>query len=121
MAETLLLNDDNDIDITGGKAIIINGEEAFRQNVLTNLHLYLEEWFGDTSIGVPWLQDIFEKGTSPDQVNSIIKSVILDVPGADKLTKYEFDFNEARREYSIDFNVVFRGVEIEFEDISLVI
>lgn len=121
MADTLLLTDDRDIDITGGKATIIDGEEAFRQNVLTNLHLYLEEWFGDTSIGVPWLQDIFEKGISPDQVNSIIKAAILDVPGADKLNSYIFDFDEGRREYTITFNVAFREQNLEFEDISLVI
>lgn len=121
MADTLLLTDDNDIDITGGKATIINEEKAFRQNVLTNLRFYLEEWFGDTSIGIPWLQDIFEKGISPDQVNSIIKAAILDVPGADKLNSYIFDFDDARREYSITFNVMFRGKPIQFDNISLVI
>ena len=55
------LNSDWDIDISMSDLIQTTGRESIQQHWAQRLKTFLGEWFLDTSIGVPYFQQILKK------------------------------------------------------------
>ncbi len=75
---------------------------AVAQVVLTNLKLFLESSFLDTSAGVPWLQNVIGTGSQSD---TVIPSQILNSTGVTGINSYGSSLNHATRELSINASV----------------
>lgn len=100
---SFLLDENGDLDVTNNEIRLTQGEDAIRQHLFEKFRLFLGEYFLDTSVGVPWYQDILIKGPSFAVVQERLKSVILDTPGVLELTRFNFDFNPVTREADLDF------------------
>lgn len=112
------------LDQTSGDLLITNADlelteksDAVRQHVQQRLRAFLGEWFLDTSVGVPYYQDVLKKNPNPQIVAGVFQNEIIQTPGVLELLDFEFDFNNALRTLRLDFSVrVTEGV-INFSEL----
>lgn len=112
-----LLNGDGDLDITNNSLSLTHGIDAIRQHLFVKFRLFLGEWFLDTSVGVPWFQEIFVKAPIFTVVHERLKAVILETPGVLSLKKFLFDLDEVSREAALDFSAQTIEGDIDFSQI----
>ncbi len=99
MADLKLTN--FDVDFVNNDLSFVTGIEAVRQDVEMTLRTFLEETPHDRSVGVPWLQIIFQKGTPTTAVQFIIERTILKVDGVTEVNELETVFGRAGRTITI--------------------
>jgi len=63
-----------------GNLKIVTDLEGLKQKVTSRLRLFKEEWFLDTSRGLPYLQEILTKGVEEGKIVGLISSEILKEP-----------------------------------------
>lgn len=90
------LDDDGDLLIEGNKFVLTqhNSDDEIAQRLMQRLRFFFGEWFLDVSAGVPWFQIIFEKSTSPDIIEGILKETIIGTEGVvtlDRWVPLEYD------------------------------
>lgn len=76
-----LLNECGDLDLTNGRVTIVDGADAVRQRWLIHIRTFLGEWFLDENIGVPYIQKLFRKQLSRQNVKQIFATASAAVPG----------------------------------------
>lgn len=104
----LKMDDNDDLAIENNKFVLTenDSDEEIRQRLLQNLRFFLAEWFLDKTLGLPFFQAIFVKGTPPDIVEASFKDVIIGTEGVDTLNKFDpLDLNSATRDLSVSFDV----------------
>lgn len=89
-----------------GDLAIVTGAEAIGQHVRQRLKTYRGEWFLDTTVGVPWLQELFGNAYDPGLAESVVKAEILDTFGVSRIDAFAVGFNRTTRALIID------GVEV---------
>ena len=75
------------------------------------------EWEKDTTIGVPWLEDVFIKNYSQNLVESYIAKTILSTEGVKSLTSISSIIDKPNRRMVISFE----ATSIYGEDFSLIV
>jgi len=100
---SLKLNPDGDLDFTNNKLSLTSGIDAIRQHIQERFRTFFGEWMLDTTIGVPWFQQILVKAPLFPVVQQILKIVIVSTPGVLELIDFIFDFDPETREASLDF------------------
>ena len=93
-----------DLMVDTGDLVIIKDDAAIRQSVLQRLRTFFGEWFLDTSVGLPYYQNILVKNPNLDLVQALVKNVVLTTPGITMLNQFQFDYNNGLRELSIEFS-----------------
>jgi hypothetical protein len=94
----------------------VEGINTLVQRLRIRLSVFIGEWFLDVNRGVPYFQEILEKGTSYDQVSDAIKLVIAQTPEIDKITSFSLKDDELQnRKVIISFTAesIFSLVEVE--------
>lgn len=114
---SFLLDADGDLDITNNSLSLTHGQNAILQHLTVKFRLFLGEWFLDTSVGVPWFQDILIKRPAFSVVHEALKAVILETPGVLELLEFKFDLNAEAREASLDFKARTIDGDIDFSQI----
>ena len=77
-------------------------EQRIRQNLLT----YLGEWFLDITIGIPYLQLVYQKGVPAIMIEAAFKDVITNTPWVAALTQFDpIDLDSATRRLTVNFSV----------------
>lgn len=104
MTIDILLNGDNDLDLTTYNLRLAKTEDYIVQKLGVKLRTILGEWFLDTSVGVPYFQDIFKKQIDPATVESVIKAAILESPGIVSLLSFDMSLS-ADRQLTVSFSV----------------
>jgi len=79
------------------------GTNPVLQHIIQRLRTFLGEWYLDNTIGVPWFQLIFEKGTDEATIDAYLQNVICATPGVKSLTSYSFTPDTAKRTLDIKF------------------
>ena len=102
---TLKLNDDGDLSVENNKLVLLDGAYYVRQKILNRIRTFYGEIFTDQSQGIPYFQEIFEKGVGLNRVEGIFKKIILETTGVTDLTYFLLTFNSSARTLTIDFNV----------------
>jgi hypothetical protein len=97
------LDDDHDLAVENNNLVIIEGADEVGQRLKTNLKLFQGEWFLNQTIGVPYFQEIFRKGISPDRIAAFFKREILITPGVIQLLEYDQQIDAATRLLTISF------------------
>lgn len=112
-------DDDGDFLITNNGLTLVSGDEEIRQRIINALRSFFREWFLDLTLGVPWFQLIFEKGTPPQVIDAILKDKILSVPGVVSFRKWDpLDLDNATRDLSVDFSVrTVNGTNIDISEV----
>ena len=103
-----------DLALTATKnlRLTVNDFEYFTQKIEAVLSVFQNEWFLDRSKGIPYYQDILKKEADLDDISNIFYIAITDIPGVKEVLKFEFDYNNNTREYSLEFEVEVDSGEI---------
>lgn len=104
-----------DFDMTFGQGLAnyARDAEATGQSVKTRLQLLREEWFLDTTAGVPYLQEICVKPENLPLAESEIKRTILETVGVASIESFELIFTPETRRL-----VVRASVRTIYDDIT---
>lgn len=103
-----------DIEIVNNSFVLVEGLDAKRQHVSIRFQFFSGEWFLDTSLGVPYFEEILIKAPTFAVVSQILKTTVLDTPGILSLTKFDFSSDNARRIASLSFKALCEEGEINF-------
>lgn len=98
------LDSNNDLIINKGQIKLVSNGDEVVQHVRTRLQFYLEEWFLDLTSGTPYFQKIFTKPVNLVNIESIIKSRILNTDGVSRLIEFKMDYEKSNRSLSISFS-----------------
>lgn len=96
-----LLN--HDLAIKKGKFSYVAGSDEVRQRIKVALWHELGEYFVNVDHGIPWHSQILGGKLSQENVLTIIRNAILDVPGVRKIAT--LGMSRSGRRYSIDGKV----------------
>lgn len=93
----LALGSDGDLTLTdGGDLFLTTGQDSIVQHLKQRLQTFLEEWFLDSRIGVPYFQHILKKNYDPIIIDTVLKSETVNTPGILELTAFDIDIDNAR-------------------------
>ncbi len=103
----LLLNTDtNDLVFVNGKCPVTQLlTDIVVQRLKVTLYTFLGEWFLDTTIGVPYFQQIFGKIRSKATVDLIFQRIISADPDVIEILTFESTISSSGRGYSMTFQV----------------
>jgi hypothetical protein len=90
----------NDLQVDGDLSMV-RGEDAIVQDLQQTLQVWLGEWFLDTTVGIPFKQDILVKNPNLDVVNGDIVNAASNVPGVTQIIGVSFDYSNQNRTFSI--------------------
>jgi hypothetical protein len=107
---------DNDLGIINNNIVVIGGSNKIMQNIKTRLKTFLGEWFLDETIGLPYFQEIFVKGTSLSRIDTLFQQTILSTQGVIELRTYEGEYDNSNREYTVKWGVIVEGQDDVQED-----
>ena len=96
---------EHDLVIENHDLQLIDGDDEIRQRLKTRLLLFRGEWFLDTTVGVPYYQDILVKNPNLGNVDAIFKAEILDTVGVNQLIEYQSEYDNSLRKLNVTFTV----------------
>lgn len=119
-----------DLKLTNGQLTLVGGhvfaptevspedfQKAVAQHLLIRLRFFLGEWFLDTEEGIPYFQQILEKGVDLEAVNSIYRRVILSTPGIESINFLTLDLDGATRVLTPSFECrLNNGLKLQSSD-----
>lgn len=93
-----------DLQLEKGQLVLVTGQEEIRQHSAQRLRTFLGEWFLDLFIGLPYFEEIFEKGVDVNNIDSIFINEILQTPGIVRLLDFNLDIPDlASRRLEVDY------------------
>lgn len=94
-----------DLTITArGQLELVRAQEEIAQHVSQRLRTFFSEWFLDTSLGIPYFDEVFEKGQDLEKIDALFIAAILETPGVVRLLDFSLDVPDAgERRLSISF------------------
>ena len=103
----------DDIVVVNNDLVFTEGVDSRRQHLEIRLRTFLTEWFLDTTVGVPFIQQLFEK-KNPDNllINAVLRPEIEKTPGITAINSISFDVNRATRLLQVTIEV--QSVDGEF-------
>lgn len=106
-----------DLAIENGDLVLTEGSEAVRQHLKQRLQTFLNEWFLDARVGVPYYEHVLVKNPEPLVLDSVFKSVILNTPGVEKLLEFDIDVEQATRKMTLLFKVQVSDEILDFTQV----
>lgn len=95
-----------DVVIENGDLVLVEGLQEITQNVLQNLRTFFNEWFLDTTIGVPYFQQILVKNPDQGKVDALLIQAILSTPGIIQLLQYSSTIDTGARKLTVSFKAL---------------
>ena len=83
------LYENHDLFLDGSSIARADEDDILRQRLNTRLQFLLAEWFLDTRVGLPYTQEIFEAGTSLDDIYVLFRNEIINTEGVKNLVSLE--------------------------------
>lgn len=104
--DLLLDPNTHDLVFVNGQATVTQTQaEIVAQRLKITLYTFLGEWFLDTSIGVPYFQQIFGKGRTKSAVDVIFQRFISNDPGVIEIREFQSVLEPQGRGYEMTFTV----------------
>lgn len=97
--------DTHDLYIAGNDINLVKNADELEQNLKIRLQFFLNEWFLNILVGVPFYADILVKNPNISNIDSILKGKILDTPGVNEILEYDSTFDNTARTYSVTFKI----------------
>ena len=101
--DILLDGQDHDLVVSGYDLVLVSGMDLIRQRIKQRILAVLGEWFLDTTIGLPWFQELAKKGISEQRVRSLLTLQIVQTEGVEKLIELSLDFDSQKRKLLVNF------------------
>lgn len=108
---------DQDLAIVNGDLFMCQTDrEALAQMISIRLKTLSGEWFMDTSVGIPYLSEIFGQKRSPLFIRQVILPHIEAIPGVKQVTDFNVE-EKADRKILISFTAILDdGSSIKFSE-----
>lgn len=101
------IDSDGDVIISDGKfELLTTIQEAVRQRLSIGLKTFLGEYFLDTTVGIPYRQQIFNKNITPTEVDALFLKYIYTDDDVIKVVSFDSTYNQYTRKYDLDFEVL---------------
>jgi len=112
---------DGDIALVHGDIALVTGPDEIRQRVLLRLRRQLGEWAYDTTLGVPWIEQVFVRNPDLGVIRALLVREIANTSGVLEVRSLELTLT-AGRELSFTWSalVLADNGESVFTDSSLV-
>lgn len=103
----LLLNTDTGdmVYVNGGCPVTQFTADVVAQRLRITLYTFLGEWFLDTTVGVPYFQQIFGKLRTKSSVDIIFQQIITNDPDVIEILTFDSTLDRGARGYSMTFQV----------------
>ena len=95
----------HDLLATNFDLTLQSGIDRVVHNLKIRLWFFYSEWFLDTTFGVPYYESILVKNPDVPNIDSIIKSVILETADVNSLLSYESDYDVSLRKLTVSFRI----------------
>ena len=95
----------HDLIYTGTDLLMVDELDQVEQSLKERLLFYRQEWFLDTTIGIPFYDEVLVKNPNIPNIENIIKAEIMDTPGALELLSFKSEFDSQSRSYSVSFSL----------------
>lgn len=112
----LLQDTYGDLVFTSNVLTFVEGADEVVQRLRQRLRTFFGEWFLNTSLGIPYFQEILKKNPQQGVVDAILKKHIVNTPGVIKLLEYAFETNASARTSTLTFKVLSVDGPIELEE-----
>lgn len=99
------LDSNHDMSFGHGVADMANEAESVAQRVQTRLLLLFSEWFLDTEVGVPYLQDVTIKPANLPLAQAVVKRTILETDGVLEIRSFNMTLDRETRRLAINATV----------------
>jgi hypothetical protein len=120
MSDLKLVDSTWDLEISNADLVIITQKDALRQFLKQRLQMFFGEWFLDSSLGVPYFQEIMTKQPAFEAVDAIFKRQILETPGITQLDEFNLEYDNVNRTLSLSFRANSTEGVIDFnEEVSI--
>lgn len=70
-----------DIDLTNGRASLVDGDDLIVQRLRINLRFFTGDWFLDLNYGVPYHGRVLIKGVNDADIHQIFQAAIVNTRG----------------------------------------
>ena len=97
------LTSTGDLDFSTGNLRLVTGAEEIAQKLKVRYGFFFGEWFLDTRLGVPDIQQLMEKGITDQVLRMQLQDVALTCPGVDSITEWTATRDATLRSVSIRF------------------
>lgn len=101
----LLQQDTNDLAIVNNTLAIIDGLQQVKQELMQRLQTISGEWFLDTSLGLPYLTDMTQKGLALTTVAQYFRNEINACPGVLAINELDLSLDNATRRLTVALQV----------------
>lgn len=103
MSDIQINTSTEDIELVGNDFVLTEGIDAISQHLSQRLKTFLNEWFLDNRIGVPYFEHVLKKNFDPVIVDTVFKKEIINTPGVLELLSFSADLDNATRTLQIAF------------------
>ena len=99
----LYLDDSGQLELIGGD---ITSQEDYSRMVLQRIWCRLQlikgEWYLDQRQGTPWKEKIWKKGVTEATVSIVVRHVVENTPGVERLDTLDVEIDRQTREATIE-------------------
>lgn len=95
----------HDLQIDNFDLSLVTGIDRVVQDLKVRLWVFLNEWFLDTSIGMPFYQDILIKNPDLNSIEAIIKEKIIETEDVNEIVSFDLVYDSQTRKLSVTFEV----------------
>ncbi len=94
-----------DLAVEDHDLAFVEGVDRVVQSLKIRLRTYLGEFFLDTTVGVPYFQDVLVKNPDLNNIEAVLRSIILEDAEITEVTSFVRNFNTSSRAFSCSFTV----------------
>ena len=98
-------NSEHDMYLDGSDIAFTTDTDVLVQRLTIRLQFLLEEWFLDNTAGLPYVQFIFEQGSTLEDIYSIFRTAIINTEGVEDIQELELTPDPDNKGLRVDFSV----------------
>lgn len=114
------INSDGDLDLVGHQIVLVEGDEAIRQQIQIRCKFFLGEFFLDQQVGIPYYRNILRKNPNLDVVRDIFRQAIRTTPQVARVSELDVSIDAPTRTLNVTFKAIIdTGEELVFEPFTI--
>lgn len=115
--DLLLDRDTHDLKLQGGDLQLVQGGNWVQQSIKQNLQAILGEWFLDREVGLPWFDELLQKGTTESRVKQLLIREIVNTAGVERLDSLIVNVDNRTRQATVTFEAQALGEVITGQEV----
>ena len=117
-----LMDDEGDWVAENGVLVFLDGRDSqsvareILQRDTQVLNVQFGEWYRDVTLGIPYVEVIFQTGTELQEVDAILRSALLSVPGTYRLNSFNTNRNLVSRNLTVTYEKQVPSIDENLEN-----